>query len=173
MRMKNGRDDALRHIVHPFAPLWSPGSKALILGSLPSAASREQGFYYGHPRNRFWRVLAAVYGCEAPVSTEEKRDFILSHGLALWDVIGQCDIRGSADSSIRAALPNDIRPILEGAEIRAIFTNGARAHELYCRSILPLTGLEAVRLPSTSPANAACAFDPLVEAWSAVKEITG
>ena len=167
------KDTGYEHVVHPFAPLYSAESRVLILGSLPSERSRAEGFYYGHPRNRFWSVLARLYSCDEPRSVEEKRTLLLSHGIALWDVIGECDIRRSSDSSIRAPRPNDIRPILAAADIRLICANGARAHELYCRHILPLTGLEVLRLPSTSPANAARSLGELAEAWSVIKQITG
>ena len=109
---------------HPIAPVWDETSRILILGSFPSVKSREANFFYGHPQNRFWRVLAAVLGCDKPESTEEKKRFLLSHHIAVWDVIGSCEIAGSADSSIRSAQPNDIAPLLAGSGIRRIFTNG-------------------------------------------------
>ena len=168
--MKQGQYE---HIVHGFAPVWDAHSRVLILGTLPSVKSREQAFYYGHPQNRFWRLLARLYERPVPESIEEKRSLLLSCRIALWDVVGECDIRLSADSSIRNVRPNDIRPLLEGSEIRAVCTNGAKAHELYRRHLLPLTGTEDLPLPSTSPANAALQLDALAERWAILKEITG
>ena len=133
---------------HPIAPVWDETSRILILGSFPSVKSREANFFYGHPQNRFWRVLAAVLGCDKPESTEEKKRFLLSHHIAVWDVIGSCEIAGSADSSIRSAQPNDIAPLLAGSGIRRIFTNGKTAHALYVKQIEPKIGRPAVPLPS-------------------------
>lgn len=158
------------HVVHGFAPVWDGRSRVLVLGTLPSVKSREENFYYGHRRNRFWKLLALLFECAEPQSVGEKRRLLLENGVALWDVVRACDIRRSADGSIRNASPNDIRPILEGADIRMICANGAKAKELYDRLILPLTGREAIRLPSTSPANAAVSLDELAEAWRVLKE---
>ncbi len=158
------------HIVHGFDPVWDERSRVLVLGTLPSVKSREENFYYAHPRNRFWTLLARLFGAPEPRSAEEKRLLLLRNGVALWDVVRECDIRRSADSTIRNAAPNDIRPILEGAPIRAVCVNGTKAGQLYDRLILPVTGREAIRLPSTSPANAACSFEALLEAWSVIKE---
>lgn len=158
------------HIVHGFAPVWDARSRVLVLGTLPSVKSREAQFYYGHPQNRFWRVLARVFDAPEPQSIEKKTALLLQNGVALWDVVRECDIRRSADGTIRNAAANDIRPILEGAPIRAIYANGAKAKALYDRLLLPVTGREAIRLPSTSPANAACTFDSLAEAWRVLRE---
>lgn len=158
------------HIVHGFAPVWDARSRVLVLGTLPSVKSREQNFYYGHPRNRFWKLLAFLFGAPEPLGIEEKTALLLKNGIALWDVVRECDIRRSADSTIRNAAPNDIRPILAGADIRAIYANGAKAKELYDRLLLPLTGREAVRLPSTSPANAARSLEALAEEWRVITE---
>ena len=157
-------------IVHPFPPLVSPDSRVLILGSFPSVKSREQGFYYGHPQNRFWKVAAALCGAPVPTTIDEKRELILGSGLALWDSIGSCEITGSSDSSIRNAVPNDIAELIAGSGIGRIYCNGSRSHEIYMKYQFPLTGIEAVRLPSTSPANAAWSLERLIEAWSVVKE---
>ena len=157
-------------VVHGFAPVWDERSRVLVLGTLPSVKSREEGFYYGHPQNRFWKVLARVFGTPEPRSVEEKTALLLQNGVALWDVVGQCDIRLSADSTIRNAEPNDVRPILAAADIRLILANGATAKALYDRLLLPLTGREALRMPSTSPANAACSLDRLSETWRILKE---
>ena len=164
------RQDGWEHVVHGFAPIYDERSRVLVLGTLPSVKSREENFYYGHARNRFWQVLAAVFDAPVPQSVEEKKALLLSRGVALWDVVGACDIRRSADSTIRNVMLNDPRPILAAAPIRAIYTNGAKAFELYRKHLLPLTGIGAVRLPSTSPANAACGTEALVEAWCVLRE---
>ena len=158
-------------ICHPFPAVYAPDSRILILGSFPSVKSREQNFFYGHPQNRFWRVMAALLGTETPQTVEEKRAFLLAHRIALWDVIASCDIAGSSDASIRNSAPNDLSPILRSAPIRQIFTNGGAAHRLYRKLIYPLTGREDVCLPSTSPANAARSLDALIGQWQIVREI--
>lgn len=168
--MADTQSGSWEHVVHGFAPVWDAHSRVLVLGTFPSVKSREEHFYYGHPRNRFWKLLAAVFGDPEPQTVGEKKDLLLNSGVALWDVVRECDIRRSSDVSIRNAVPNDIRPILAGADIRAVYANGAKAKELYDRLILPVTGLEAVRLPSTSPANAACPFSRLAEAWRILAE---
>ena len=155
-------------LVHPFPPVYDAKSEILILGSFPSVKSRENMFYYGHPQNRFWRVLAAVYKSDVPQSIDEKVRFLLKHHIALWDVIASCDISGSSDSSIQNAVPNDLSPILNAAKIQAVFCNGTTASRLYERYLLPVTGMQAVRLPSTSPANASFSLDRLAEQWQAV-----
>lgn len=155
---------------HPFPAVYAPDSRILILGSFPSVKSREQMFFYGHPQNRFWRVMAALLGADVPQTVEEKRAFLLANHIALWDVIASCDIAGSSDASIRNAVPNDLKPILETASIRQIFTNGGTAHRLYRKYIYPLTGREDTVLSSTSPANAARSLDALINAWQPVRE---
>lgn len=157
---------ALIHVEHPFDPVWDRESKILILGSFPSVKSREQMFFYGHPRNRFWTVISTLLGIETPVTTEEKRAMLLNNRIALWDVIASCDIYGSSDSSIKNAVPNDIGFIIKNSKIERIFTNSATADKLYKKYILPATGIEAMRLPSTSPANAAKSVDELVKEWA-------
>ncbi len=152
-------------IIHPFPPLYDERSRILILGSFPSVKSREQRFFYGHPQNRFWKVLASVLGSPVPADIPEKRDMLLSRGIALWDSIARCDIEGSADASIENVVPNDLSPILDTAEIRQIFCNGRKSCEMYARYIEPSVKRQAVCLPSTSPANAAWSLDRLTEAW--------
>ncbi len=154
-------------IGHTIPPVYDAGSKILILGTFPSVKSREQQFFYGHKQNRFWKVLSAVLGCPVPESIEEKKEMLLSHGVALWDVIASCEITGSSDASIRNVTPNDLSQILKKAQIREIYTNGAKAHELYQKYIFPKTRREAVKLPSTSPANAAFSLERLIEEWRA------
>ena len=156
-------------LVHPFPPLYDGNSRVLILGSFPSVKSRETMFFYGHPQNRFWRVVSAVLGCECPQTVEEKKRMLHTHHIALWDTIASCEISGSSDSSIREAVPNDLMPILQTAPVRQIFCNGTAAYQLYCRYQQKLTGREAIRLPSTSPANAAWSADRLIQAWSVLR----
>lgn len=159
-----------KYVVHPFPPLYDENSKVLILGSFPSVKSREQKFFYGHPQNRFWRVLAAAFACEVPQTIDEKRAFLLSHGIALWDVIASCEITGSSDSSIKNAAANDLSPILAAADIRQIFVNGKTAEKFYRKYTEPVTGRAAVCLPSTSPANAAWSLARLTEVWQIVRQ---
>ena len=155
-------------IQHPFGPLYGPESRVLILGSFPSVKSREQNFFYGHPQNRFWKVVAALFGQEPPQTIPEKKELILSHGLALWDSIASCVITGSSDASIREVRPNDLRIILDSAPIERIYCNGRKSHEMYEKYILPSLGREAACLPSTSPANAAWSLEKLIAAWSVI-----
>jgi TDG/mug DNA glycosylase family protein len=156
--------------VHPFPPLFDSRSEILILGSFPSVRSRETGFFYGHPQNRFWLVLAALFGERVPETIPEKKALLLARRVALWDVIASCEIAGSSDASIRGAVPNDLRPILAAAPIRRVFCNGGTSFRLYGRYQRPLLGRDAVLLPSTSPANAAWRPDDLVRAWSVILE---
>lgn len=153
------------HIVHPFAPLYDKHSEILILGSLPSVKSREQGFFYGHPQNRFWRLMAAVFDEAVPQTIEEKKALALNHHIAMWDAIYSCDIIGSDDSSIKNAVPTDLSAILSGCDIRRIICNGKTSGMIYRKYHQPLTGIEAIVLPSTSPANASWSFERLVEVW--------
>ena len=158
-------------IQHPIQPLYDTESRVLILGSFPSPKSREAGFFYGHPRNRFWQVMTDVLSWPSvPATVEEKRRLLLGSRVAVWDTIASCDIRGASDASITNMTPNDLTPILSAAPIGRIFCNGARSWELYRRYIQPVTGREAVKLPSTSPANAACSTKDLEAAWSVVRE---
>lgn len=152
-------------VAHPFDPVVSPDSRVLILGSFPSVKSREQGFYYGHPQNRFWRVLSEVYGEPLPLTIPAKRELVLRHGLALWDVIASCEITGSSDASVKNAVPVDIARVTRAADIRQVICNGALSGRLYAKYLLPVTGIEAIVLPSTSPANAAWTLPKLVGAW--------
>lgn len=159
---------ATADILHPFPPLFDENSRTLILGSFPSVKSREQCFFYGHPQNRFWRLTAMLFDEEVPQSIEEKKRLILRHNLALWDVVHSCTITGSSDSSIKNVVANDLSPILNGSRVDRIFANGALAHKLYMKHIFPQTGIEAVKLPSTSPANAAYSLDKLLEYWKII-----
>lgn len=156
-------------IFHPIAPLYDERSKILVLGSFPSVKSREQKFFYGHPQNRFWPLWALLFSEDCPKTVEEKRDFALRHHIAMWDVLASCTISGSADSTIKNVTANDIRPILETADIKNIFVNGKTAEKYYIKYILPVTGREAVCLPSTSPANAAYSLERLAKEWNVAK----
>ena len=155
-----------RFLTHGFGPFYCKDSHLLILGSFPSVKSREQAFFYGHPRNRFWPLLTLLCGEEKPESVEDKKLFLQRHRIALYDVIESCSIIGSSDSSIRDVTPADLRPILQGTDIGTrLFTNGGRASALYAKFLLPELGIPAVALPSTSPANAAASLDDLLERW--------
>ena len=157
-------------IKHPIPPLYDGNSKILILGSFPSVKSREAMFFYGHPQNRFWKVIASVLGDDIPQTVDEKKNLLLKNNIALWDVIASCDIIGSSDASIKNAIANDIEPILENSNIKQIFTNGKTAQSLYDKYIFPRCKITAVTLPSTSPANAAWSFERLTSAWQILKE---
>ena len=159
-----------QHISHGFDPVYDEHSRVLVLGSFPSVLSRENRFYYGNPRNRFWRVMADVLGEKEPATDDiaAKRALLLRHGVALWDVIESCDVRGSSDASIRNVVPADVARITGVAPIRAVFCNGGTAGRLYARWLEPVTGLPAVTLPSTSPANAAWSAERLAARWREV-----
>ena len=154
--------------IHTIEPVYNSDSRVLILGSFPSVKSREQQFFYGHPQNRFWRVVAGVFDCPVPQNVPEKKALLLGHGIAVWDVIASCTISGSSDASIRDVVPNDISGILEAADIRKIYANGAKSYELYQKYIYPQTKREIVKLPSTSPANAVFSYERLLEAWKII-----
>ena len=152
-------------IKHPFPPLYNKDSKILILGSFPSVKSREQMFFYGHPQNRFWKVIADVFKCNVPETIEEKKQLLLENGIALWDVIASCEIVGSSDSSIKEVKVNDLSKILEEADIRQIFVNGKTAEKYFKKYTKPQIKRDAICLPSTSPANALWSIERLVEKW--------
>ncbi len=152
-------------VTHEIQPVFDSRSRVLLLGTMPSPASREQGFYYGHPQNRFWRVLAAIFDEPAPRTIEEKRDMLLHHHVALWDVLASCEIEGASDASIRDAQPNDLARIFDAADIRAVFATGTKAGELYRKLIEPTLGVPCTTLPSTSPANAKMKLADLVDAY--------
>lgn len=154
--------------VHNIEPVYDRDSRILILGSFPSVKSREAAFFYHHPQNRFWKVLADVLDEEFPETVEERKAFLKRNHIALWDVLASCEIKGASDVSIRNAEPNDMNRILKAADIRAIFATGAKAAELYKKLCLPACGVEAIRLPSTSPANCGCSYEKLREAYSQI-----
>ena len=142
-----------QHIDHELPPYVPSGARVLILGTMPSPKSREVGFYYGHPQNRFWKALSGAFGENVPVSTEEQKAFLERHKIALWDTLASCEIHGADDASIRRPVANDLQPILSTQPIQAIFTTGKKAADYYERLILPNTGIPATTLPSPSPAN--------------------
>ena len=159
----------MEHLIHPIPPFYDETSQILILGSFPSVKSRESRFFYGHPQNRFWKLMTLLYGEETvPVTIGEKAALLKRHHIATWDSIRVCDIQGSSDSSIRNVEPNDFRDILSTAPIRQIYTNGKKSHEIYQKYCLPQTGREDICLPSTSPANAAWTLERLAEAWKVI-----
>lgn len=153
------------NIRHTFEPVYDENSRVLILGSFPSVKSRENNFYYGHPQNRFWKVLAAVIGCETPQTVEAKKNMLLENHIAVWDVIASCSISGSSDSSIRDVVPNDFTELLQKTGIRRIGANGAKAFDLYQKYVFARTGIGMTKLPSTSPANAAWSMERLVKEY--------
>lgn len=158
-----------QHIEHDFDPVFDEESRILILGTLPSVKSREQGFYYGHPQNRFWKVVAAVVEEETPTTIAEKKDMLLRNKIAIWDVIQSCDIIGSSDSSIKNVTAADVVELLQQSAIETIYANGALAKSLYDKFLAEKTGIEAVKLPSTSPANARFRLENLIEAWNIIR----
>ena len=153
-------------ILHNIPAVYDENSRILILGSFPSVKSREQAFFYGHPQNRFWKMLAAVYKTSVPLTTEEKKCFLLSRHIALWDVIASCEIEGSTDATIKNVSVNDIGSIIKTAPIERVFVNGKTAEKYYNKYVLPVIGKKAVCLPSTSSANASVPFDKLVAIWA-------
>ena len=157
-------------VTHGFEPVYNKDCRVLVLGSLPSVKSRENGFYYGHPRNRFWLVLSKLFESELPLTVSEKTELLLKHRIAVFDVVKSCEIESSKDSSIKIIEANDILPIVEGSNISKIFANGRTAERLYNRYILPETGIGITALPSTSPANAAYSVDRLLDEWKIIKE---
>ena len=155
-------------VIHPFPPLYAKDSKILILGSFPSVKSREQLFFYGHPQNRFWKVIANVFGDEVPTTIQEKKALLRKNHIALWDVIKSCDIEGSSDSSISGVVPNDLSEIFAGADIQKIIVNGKTAEKYFNKYTRDVIRKDAICLPSTSPANAAWSLERLTESWGPV-----
>lgn len=157
-------------VIHPIQPIYNEDSRILILGTFPSVKSREGQFFYHHPQNRFWRVLAAVCKADVPTSIDEKKQFLLENKIAVWDVIQSCEIVGSSDSSIRNVIPNDLSIILDHSKVKRIFANGNKSYELYNRYCLPIVNRDIIKLPSTSPANASFSLERLIEAWKSIVE---
>ena len=157
-------------VYHEIEPVFDKNSKILILGSFPSVKSRENMFFYGHPMNRFWKVIAGETGCDVPVTVEEKKQLLISNHIAVWDVIKSCSITGSSDSSIKNVVPNDLNIILREADIEQIFCNGNKSYELFNKYCEPKINRSAIKLPSTSPANAGCSLDRLVTEWEKIRK---
>lgn len=155
----------MEKVIHEIQPIYNENSKILILGSFPSVKSREGAFFYHHPQNRFWKVLAQVLECTVPITVAEKKAMLLEHGVAVWDVIYSCTITGSSDSSIRDVVANDIKSLIQETSITTIYANGGTAHKLYAKYCEAQTGIAALKLPSSSPANAAFSLERLVESW--------
>ena len=155
-------------IIHPIPPVYDKNSKILILGSFPSVKSREAGFFYGHPQNRFWKVIAAVFDDTVPETIDEKREFLIRNHIAVWDVIKSCKIEGSSDTSIRNVTPNDLKIIINNSDVRKIYVNGKTAEKYYIKYIERELGIKAQCLPSTSPANAAWSLERLIEEWKCI-----
>ena len=160
----------MERVIHEIPPIYDENSKILILGSFPSVKSRESQFFYGHPQNRFWKMLAQIFEQEVPVTVEEKKKLLLENRVAVWDVIASCNIEGSSDSSIKEVIPNDLSCILNVADIQQIYCNGGTSHRLYEKYCEPVLGRTAIKLPSTSPANAAYRLEKLVEQWARIQE---
>ena len=158
------------HVVHPIPPVFAADSEILILGSFPSVKSREQQFFYGHPQNRFWPLLASILGEAVPETIADKKQILLWHRIAMWDTIYSCDIIGSGDSTIKNAVPTDLAPILAHSQITRIFCNGQTSGKYFRKYQEKTLGITAQILPSTSPANAAWSMDRLREAWRVIAE---
>lgn len=156
-------------VIHNIEPLFDKNSKTLILGSFPSVKSREAGFFYAHPQNRFWKVIAGVFGEDVPLTVADKKALILNNGLALYDSVYSCEINGSSDSSMKNVVPSDLTPIIQNSKITKVFVNGRTAEKYYVKYSLNDTGINCVVLPSTSPANAAWSLERLIDEWSIIK----
>lgn len=159
------------HVNHEIPPVFNNESRILILGSFPSVKSREGSFFYHHPQNRFWKVVSAITEESLPKTIEDKKTLLLKHHIAVWDVIARCDIYGSSDSSIKNVVPNDLSVILDKAPIEHIYCNGTISYNLYNKYIFKTTGIESVKLPSTSPANAAYSLEKLIDVWKGTVEL--
>lgn len=157
-------------LVHPVPPVYNSESNILILGTFPSVKSREGEFFYHHPQNRFWKVISAIYNDKLPETIGDKKKLLLRHNIALWDVIQSCEIEGSADSTIKNVIPNDISPILSEADIHSIYANGNTAYMLYKKYLFDKTGRDIIKLPSTSPANASFSLQRLIDAWKCIRD---
>ena len=160
----------MTHVIHKIPPVYNKNSQILILGSFLSVKSREGRFFYHHKQNRFWKVLSTIVNDVLPETIDEKKDFLLKNHIAVWDVIASCDIEGSSDSSIKNAVPNDFSDILKAAPIRKIYTNGGTAYKLYHKYCEKVTGIKAMKLPSTSPANASYSLDRLISEWKVIAD---
>lgn len=168
----NKETNKAEHISHPFGPIYNSASRVIILGSMPSPKSREVGFYYGHPQNRFWRVLAALWDETVPIANNEREDFLFRHGIALWDVICECEIIGASDCSIKNEKVNDIADLAKKTDAKAVFMTGKTAFNLYEKYCASSIELPYFVLPSTSPANAAFSLQKLIDCYKVIKKYT-
>lgn len=166
--MKNDGIPEYDSVSHTFEPVWNSNSKILILGTFPSVKSRKNNFYYGNPQNRFWKVIANVFGIAEPQTVDEKKQMLLNLEIAIWDVIESCEIIGSSDNSIRNVSANDIHGLVSASDIKKIYANGNKAAELYRKYVQDSTGIEIITFPSTSPANAAYSLERLVFEWKKI-----
>ncbi len=155
---------------HTISPIYDAESEILILGSFPSVKSRESNFFYAHKQNRFWKVLANVLKCNCPETVEEKKKMLFENRIAVWDVIKSCTLKGSSDSEIENVEVNDITLILKNSSVKKIFANGGKSYELYMKHIYPITMIKAIKLPSTSSANASWSMKRLTDAWGIINE---
>lgn len=162
----NKTGDFMR-VYHELEPIYNESSKVLILGSLPSVKSREVGFYYAHPQNRFWRILESLFGVSLP-DIDAKKKFLLSHRIALWDTVASCEISGSSDASIKNIEVNDLTELLQNSQIEFVFCTGRKAYDLYQKYMKPNTNIDAFLLPSPSAANAKCSLPSLVSSYQVI-----
>lgn len=157
-------------VIHPFEPVYNSHSQILILGTFPSVKSRAMDFYYAHPQNRFWKVLSSITGCDQPDTIREKIEFLHLKNIALWDVVKSCYIEASKDSTIKNSVANDLSVIFKNSCIKAVFTNGKKAGELYQKLCYPSTLIKSHILPSTSSANGHYSLESLIRKWSVILE---
>ena len=151
--------------IYSFPPVIDEGCHTLILGTMPSVKSLEAAFYYAHPRNAFWPVMARVLGEDTPDMIEDKRAMLLRHGVALWDTAASCEREGSLDAAMKGVRLNDVGALLDRyPRIERIFLNGGEAFRLFSKMNIERAGLYIERLPSTSPAYT-LPFEKKLEAW--------
>lgn len=155
---------------HNLEPFYDKNSEILILGSIPSVKSRELGFYYMHPQNRFWRILEKVYEEPLPVTIEEKKEFLKKYKIALWDVLSSCTIDASSDASIKNIKVNNIKKLIKETNVKRIYTTGKKAYDIYQKEVFPKTKIEAIYLPSSSPANATYSLEKLIKDYQVIKK---
>lgn len=163
-----GLTNTYNTIIHPLKPLFDKDSKILILGSFPSIKTREYGFFYGHPQNRFWPLMENLFNVKLSEDIEERRAFLLKHNIAMFDSIYQCDIVGSSDASIKNVFPSHLEEIFEKADIKQVFCNGTTSFKYYRKYQEKKFDMKAIKLPSTSPANARYRMDDLIEEWKVI-----
>ncbi|NLM05819.1 MAG: DNA-deoxyinosine glycosylase [Tissierellia bacterium] len=170
VKLNDKNKDRYQTITHPLEPLFRDDSKILILGSFPSVKTREYGFFYGHPQNRFWLIMDKLFSVSLSKDIEERRNFLLRHKIAVYDSIFQCDIIGSSDSSIKNVIPSNLSEIFQVGDIKQVFCNGGTSYKYYKKYHAKKSGIEGVQLPSTSPANARYSLDDLVAEWEQILE---